>query len=245
MIYRTFLLAIFLWCGAAQAEVVVFAAASLKEPVDALAARLENVTVSYGGSGTLARQISLGAPADVVLLANPEWMTFLAEGGHVDAPTVVDFASNRLVLVGPAAAADVTLAPETLLDALGGGRLAVGLTNAVPAGIYAKAALETLGLWEAVSPHLAEVDNVRSALALVVRGQAPLGVVYQSDIRASEQVRALAVFPATSHLPIRYQAALVNAGSSDAAAFLTALIAAEGQLLLAEAGFLPAVVASE
>lgn len=241
MMYRMLILAGFLCCGAvgaARAEVVVFAAASLKEPVDALAATFDDVTVSYGGSGTLARQVSLGAPVDVILLANPDWMAFLAEDAHVKMSSVTDFASNRLVVVGPHDAEDVALETEAILSALGQGRLAVGLTNAVPAGIYAKAALQSLGLWGTLSPHLAEVDNVRSALALVMRGQTPLGIVYQTDVRISDQVRAVAIFPDQSHPPIRYQAALVVA-SPETEAFLTALTSAQGQALLAEAGFLP------
>lgn len=247
MMYRMLILAGFLWCGvfgAARAEVVVFAAASLKEPVDALAATFDDVTVSYGGSGTLARQISLGAPADVILLANSEWMTVLVEGDHVSHSSVTDFASNRLVVAGPVNADDMALEPEVLLEALGQGRLAVGLTNAVPAGIYAKAALQSLGLWEALSPRLAEVDNVRAALALVVRGQVPLAIVYETDVRVSEDVRALAVFPDQSHPLIRYQAAVVT-HSPEADAFLAALIGEQGNTVLADAGFLPAVVAPQ
>lgn len=238
MMYRMLILASFLWAGpAAQAEVVVFAAASLKEPVDALAAGFDEVTVSYGGSGTLARQISLGAPADVVLLANPEWMTFLTDEKRV--MHITDFASNRLVVVGPADMGDLALTPEVMRAALGQERLAVGLTNAVPAGTYAKAALQSLGLWDELAPKLAEVDNVRSALALVIRQQVPLGIVYQTDIRASDAVRAVAVFPDTSHPPIRYQAALVGPATPEATAFLAALTEPVGQTLLSEAGFLP------
>lgn len=237
MMYRILILAGLLCAApAAQAEVVVFAAASLKEPVDALAAGLDDVTVSYGGSGTLARQISLGAPADVVLLANPEWMAFLADEQRVG--RVTDFASNRLVVVGPADMGDLALEPEAMLAALGQGRLAVGLTDAVPAGVYAKAALQSLELWDGLVPTLAEVDNVRSALALVIRQQTPLGIVYQTDVRVSDAVRAVAVFPDASHPPIRYQAALVGQATPEAAAFLTALTGPKGQALLGEAGFL-------
>ena len=113
---------------AARAEVVIFAAASLKEPLDQIAAEFDDVVVSYGGSGTLARQVSLGAPADIVLLANTDWMDVLVDGGHVDGATVVDFASNRLVLVGAQGAVPVTLEADAITGALGEGRLAVGLT---------------------------------------------------------------------------------------------------------------------
>ncbi|WP_341367045.1 molybdate ABC transporter substrate-binding protein [Yoonia sp. BS5-3] len=229
----------------ARAEVIVFAAASLKESIDALAAQFDGVVVSYGSSATLARQVSLGAPADVILLANTEWMDALIQGDQIVPASVVDFASNRLVLVGSIGADEVMLTPDALLAALGQGRLAVGITAAVPAGIYAKASLQSLGLWDSVSSHLAEMDNVRSALALVVRGQAPLGIVYQTDVQASDAVRALAVFPQDSHPPIRYQAALVRGHSAAAAPFLMALMGSNGQTLLAEAGFLPAQVGLE
>lgn len=242
MIFRALFVAVFLSgsaFGAARAEVVVFAAASLKEPVDALAAQFEDVVVSYGGSGTLARQVSLGAPVDVVLLANVDWMDFLNDGDHVRDESVVDVASNRLVLIGSAEMPDVALEIAEIRAALGDGRIATGLTEAVPAGIYAKAALQSLDLWESLAPELAELESVRSALAIVARGQAPLGIVYQTDVRVSDAVRAVAVFPADSHPPIRYQAALTNDATPEAAAFLAALIGPEGQMHLEQAGFLP------
>lgn len=223
----------------ARAEVVVFAAASLKGPLDALAAEHGDVTLSYGGSGTLARQVSLGAPADVVLLANAEWMDFLVAGGHVRAESLADFASNALVLIGPAGMDDVPLTTEGLRAAMNGGRIATGLTNAVPAGIYAKAALASLGLWDGVADDLAEVDNVRSALALVMRGQAPLGIVYASDSRVSDAVRIVSRFPTDSHPPIRYTAALTPDATPETVRFLDALTGPQGQAALAEAGFLP------
>ncbi|WP_108816401.1 molybdate ABC transporter substrate-binding protein [Loktanella sp. Alg231-35] len=223
-----------------RAEVVVFAAASLKEPLDRIAAEFGDVVVSYGGSGTLARQVGLGAPADVVLLANADWMTVLSEEGDVQEASVVDFASNRLVLIGPADAAAVALTEASMLSALGEGRIAVGFTKAVPAGIYAKAALQSLGLWRSLSARLAEVDNVRAALALVARGQAPLGIVYQSDVRVSGNVKELAVFPNETHPPIRYVGAVTtHAAGPEPAAFLDYLLGDAGQVAMADAGFLP------
>jgi molybdate transport system substrate-binding protein len=223
---------------AARAEVLVFAAASLKEPLDRMGANFDDVVVSYGGSGTLARQVSLGAPADVVLLANADWMDVLVDEGHVLPDSVTDVASNRLVVIGQTGVAPFALDAASLNVALGDGRIAVGLTNAVPAGIYAKAALQELGLWSEVADHLAEVDSVRSALALVARGQAPLGIVYQTDVRVSDAVVQLAVFPNDSHPPIRYLAALTSGASAEAAAFLTYISGEEGQSILADAGFL-------
>lgn len=240
MIWRFVLL---IWLGlsgvVARADVLVFAAASLKEPVDAIAASFEDVVVSYGGSGTMARQISLGVPADVILLANTDWMDVLVESGHVAPSSVVDFASNTLVLIGSPQADQIPLTADAILAALDGGRMAVGLTAAVPAGIYAKAALQSLDLWEALSDHLAEVDNVRAALALVARGQAPLGIVYATDLRITDAVRQVAALPGDSHPPIRYQAALTPEADPAAQAFLDALMGPEGRAELAAAGFLP------
>ncbi|WP_342070122.1 molybdate ABC transporter substrate-binding protein [Yoonia algicola] len=223
---------------AVRAEVLIFAAASLKEPVDRIVAQFDDVVVSYGGSGMMARQVSFGAPADIVLLANTDWMDVLVAGDHVQASSVADFASNRLVMIGPVGAAPLTLTSEAILAALGAGRMAVGLTAAVPAGIYAKAALQSLGLWEATESRLAEVDNVRAALALVARGQAPLGIVYQSDTRITEDVVQVALFPAESHPPIRYVAALTKTADAQAQTVLAYLRGPEGQAILAEAGLL-------
>lgn len=241
MMMLRMMLTVLCLCSAplARAEVVVFSAASLKEPLDALAAEFGDVTVSYGGSGTMARQVSLGAPADVVLLANVDWMDFLLTDGHVRPDSVTDFASNALVLIGPAGMADVPLSADGLKTALNGGRIATGLTEAVPAGIYAKAALVSLGLWDGFADQLAEVDNVRSALALVARGQAPLGIVYASDARVSDAVGIVARFPTQSHPPIRYLGALTPDASDQAAAFLDMVSGPAGQAALAAAGFLP------
>ncbi len=243
MILRAFILgfAMILASPSVRADVLVFSAASLKEPLDQIAAQFDDVVVSYGGSGTLARQVGLGAPADVILLANVDWMDYLATQGDVDPQSLADFASNRLVLLAQRGHAPVTLDPAGLADALGGGRMAVGLTNAVPAGIYAKAALQSLGLWECVQDNLAEVDNVRAALALVARGQAPLGIVYRTDVRVSADVAEVAEFPAQSHPPIRYVGAVVDDASDEARAFWTYLRGPEGQAIMAQAGFLPAV----
>lgn len=227
---------------AARADLLVFAAASLKEPLDRIAADYGDVTVSYGGSGALARQVMLGAPADVVLLANETWMEALADAGAVRADAVRDFASNRLVLIGAKGSGALPLEAAAIDDRRAGGRIATGLTSAVPAGIYAKAALQSLDLWDELSPHLAEVDNVRAALALVARGEAPLGIVYRTDLRITDAVGEVAVFPETSHPPIRYTGAVTPDASADAVGFLAYLTGGAGQAVLSEAGFLPPVV---
>ena len=222
-----------IWAQTAPAEpVVVFAAASLKEPIDALAAELGNVVVSYGGSGTLARQVMAGAPADVVLLANANWMEPIVEAGLVT--DVADFASNVLVVIGPADAADLDITDLPL--ALGDGLLAIGAVASVPAGIYGKEALQSLNIWDAVSGQLAEVDSVRAALVLVARGEVPFGVTYATDEYASEDVRIVATFPKDSYPPIRYVGGLVN-DTPEAAAFWQALQGPLGQDILADFEF--------
>lgn len=220
-----------MWAGAAVAEpVVVFAAASLKDPIDVLAMQFDDVVVSYGGSGTLARQVMQGAPADVVLLANADWVAELAGEIH----DVADFASNELVLVGAKDAPEVTIAD--LPAVLGPDRLAVGAVNAVPAGIYAKAALESFGVWDGVKDHLVEVDNVRAALVLVARGEVLYAVTYATDVIASDAVRIVARFPDESHPTIRYVGGLVS-DKPEAVAFWEALQGAQGQAILAAFDF--------
>lgn len=221
------------------ADLLVFAAASLKEPLDQLALTMPGVVVSYGGSGTLARQVMAGAPADLVVLAHPDWMQAMDESGDLVPGSRVDVLSNTLVLVAPSGHADVSLTPEGLVAALGDGRIAMGLTNSVPAGIYGREALTSLGLWDNLADRLAEVDSVRAALALVARGEAPLGIVYGSDARVEPLVRVVATFPEDSHVPILYQAAAVAGGNPKALTFLDLLTSAEGQTAFAAAGFVP------
>ncbi|MCG3267944.1 molybdate ABC transporter substrate-binding protein [Yoonia sp. I 8.24] len=240
MMIRVFLVW-FLLSTTASAQVVVFASASLKEPVDRIAAEFPDVTVSYAASGTLARQVTQGAPADVILLAHIDWMNYLRDGGFVQPQTVADFASNSLVMISPSGGDDIALTGSAIADVLGQGRIATGLTSAVPAGIYAKEALIHLGLWDTFADHLAEVDNVRAALALVARGQAPIGIVYATDARVSDAVQIIATFPTNSHAPIRYTGALTAQGGDSGAAFLNMIAAAQGQMVFSEAGFLPPV----
>lgn len=228
---------VILWCSATAvaADITVFAAASLKEPLDQIAADLGGVTVAYGGSGTLARQVSLGAPVDVVILASTDWMDELEKGGHITQRA--DILSNTLVLVSRDPA-PVPLTAEGIAGALGDGRLAMGFTASVPAGIYGKAAFQSLGLWDRIQPQVAEVENVRAALALVARGEAPLGVVYATDVRVVPQLHIAATFPSGTHPAIRYVAALTQ-NAPEAEAFLTYLQSAQGQAIFAQAGFLP------
>ena len=205
---------------AAEAPLTVFAAASLKESMDEAAgayqaASGQQVRVSYAASSALARQVQQGAPADVFVSADLDWMDVLQRDGLVDASSRSELLGNTLVLVAPAASAARPLELRAGLDLrplLGErGRIALGMVDSVPAGKYAKAGFESLGMWEAVEPRVAGVENVRAALMLVARGEAPLGVVYGSDARAEPRVRVLATFPAGSHPEIVYPAAKVAA----------------------------------
>ncbi len=221
---------------AEQPSVTVFAAASLRGTLDEVARGYDgDVALSFGGSGTMARQIDAGAPADVVLLAAPVWMTWLRDRGAIEADAVVDLLGNSLVVIAPA---DSNIAPDPadLAGALGDARLAMGQRDAVPAGIYAREWLEVTGQWEAIAPHLAETDNVRSALALVARAETPLGVVYRTDALAEPQVRILYDIPQGTHSPITYPAAaLTDIG----AAFLAHLQSDDARAVFARHGFKP------
>ncbi|GHE89337.1 molybdate ABC transporter substrate-binding protein [Aliiroseovarius zhejiangensis] len=238
LLHRSGLLAVWLGCAVAMAllftstvaradEITVFAAASLKDALDKAVQGFEaetgnTVHLSYAGSSVLARQISQGAPADVFISANTDWMDVLETDGHIAAETRVDLVGNDLVLIAPANAAAPT--PVELTDLAGylaGRRLAMGLVEAVPAGIYGKAALQSLGQWDSVAALVAQTDNVRAALALVALGQTPLGIVYGSDALADARVQVVMRFPADSHPAIRYPAAVIAGKGRDTAhAFL-------------------------
>ena len=221
---------------AEQPSVTVFAAASLRGALDEVARGYGgDVALSFGGSGTMARQIDAGAPADVVLLAAPVWMTWLRDRGAIEADAVVDLLGNSLVVIAPA---DSNIAPDPadLAGALGDARLAMGQRDAVPAGIYAREWLEVTGQWEAIAPHLAETDNVRSALALVARAETPLGVVYRTDALAEPQVRILYDIPQDTHSPITYPAAALT---DSGAAFMAHLQSDDARAVFARHGFKP------
>ncbi len=229
----------------AAAHLTVFAAASLRDAMaEAAAVHAEasgdEVVVAPAGSSVLARQIMAGAPADLFVSANKAWMDELEAQGLIRPDTRVDLLSNRLVLIGHGDAAPVTLSEDLDLAALlGDGRLAVALVEAVPAGIYARAALEHFGLWQAAAPRLAQADNVRGALALVAAGEAPYGIVYATDAAAEPRVSVLATFPPDSHPPIVYPAAVTAEAPSPeaAAAFLRFLAGPQAQAIFARHGF--------
>lgn len=227
----------------------LFAAASLREVLDALAADHfkqtgRTVRITYAGSAQLARQIEQGAPADLFVSADEAWMDWLDARGLVETATRRRIAGNGLVLIAPIGTADapVNLTSTTALrQRLGDGRLAIADAG-VPAGRYGREALTRLDLWSSVENRLAPGDSVRAALALVARGEAPLGVVYATDARAEPRVQVMATFPATSHEPIVYPAArlrrLQGGGDSVAAqAFLDLMTSAEGQAVFRRFGF--------
>ncbi len=201
--------------AAAAERLLVFAAGSLQGSVDEVARAYERaggarVTVSYAASSVLARQIEQGAATDVYVSASPKWMDRLERGRWLRPGTRGNLLGNRLVLVTPAdRAAQVTIHTGfPLARLLDGGRLAMGDPGYVPAGVYAKAALETFGVWRTVANRVAGTPDVRRALALVARGEAPYGIVYATDAKADPRVAVVGVFPEHSHPSIDYSAAV-------------------------------------
>lgn len=219
----------------------VFAAASLTDALTALvSADAEAPRLVFAASSTLARQIEAGAPADLFISANEPWMDRLDAAGLLAPGARRDIASNRLVIVAAGDAAQPAGEPGDPAAVLSGraGRIALGDPDHVPAGIYARTALESLGIWAETAPRLARADNTRAALALVARGEAPIGIVYASDARIVPEVKILAEIPHRLHPPIRYPAAVVaGRGSPAATAFLARLTGPEGQAALTGHGF--------
>ena len=225
--------------------VLVFAAASLQTSLTAIArdwrdAAGRRVTLSFASSAALARQIDQGAPADIFASADSEWMDWAAQRKLIRPETRRNLLGNRLVLI---ARADnqtrMRIAPGfALVEALGDSRLAVGDPASVPAGRYAKAALTTLGVWDALARRLAGADNVRTALALVARGEARYGIVYETDVRAEPGVRIVDVFPAETHPAIVYPFALTTAATPYAGAFLDHLMSPAAARIFERDGFI-------
>jgi molybdate transport system substrate-binding protein len=226
-------------------DVLVFAAASLKNALDDANAEYlkqtgRKVVVSYGASPTLAKQIEAAAPADVFISADLDWMNYVAERRLIKPDTRVNFLGNRLVLIAPAGTQrDVTIAPGfPLAHLLGTGRLAMAAPDSVPAGKYGKAALEHLGVWASVQKQIARAENVRAALALVSRGEAPFGIVYQTDAAADPKVKIVGCFPEDSHPPIVYPvAALAASTAPTTAAYLEFLRSAAARPFFEKQGF--------
>jgi molybdate transport system substrate-binding protein len=231
----------------ASADTTVFAAASLKTALDEINRSWSKqnsgkVVVSYAASSALARQIERGAPADIFVSADLEWMDYLAQRQLLNAESRVSLLRNELVMIAPAAAKiSIELKKGLQLgQLLGNDRLSMADPDSVPAGKYGKAALEALGLWPQVSTKIIRADNVRTALNFVARGETPLGIVYRTDAAAEAKVRVVATFPSGSHPPIVYPAALL-AGSknAEAAAFFSWLKSNAATGIFRKHGFLP------
>jgi molybdate transport system substrate-binding protein len=239
---RVFLAFVFLsflasaWGAAVSAQegkLVVFAAASLKDALDEVNAAYrrdkgQETTTSYAASSTLAKQIEAAAPADIFISADLDWMDYLAKKNLIKAETRANLLGNQLVLIVPSnSPIKLGIAPNfSLAQALGNGRLAIADPNGVPAGKYGKASLQALGVWSAVADKLAPTENVRAALLLVSRGEAPLGIVYRTDAVADKGVKILGTFPDDTHPPIIYPIAAVanstNSGDANYIAYLRA-----------------------
>jgi molybdate transport system substrate-binding protein len=230
-------------------DMVVFAAASLKNALDAINAQWRQeagnkAAISYAASPALAKQIEEGAPAQMFISADVDWMDYLARKNLIRSETRYNLLGNRLVLIAPKdKAPKVDLKPGfDLAKLLGDGRLSIANVDTVPAGKYGKAALQTLGLWATAASRIAQAENVRAALLMVSRGEAPTGIVYQTDAAADPSV-AIIVFPEGTHPPIIYPVALTaGATHPDAAAFLaymrsdkaTTVFEAEGFTVLSQ-----------
>jgi molybdate transport system substrate-binding protein len=225
-------------------DVTVFAAASLKTALDAINAAWtadagKQATISYAASSALAKQIEEGAPADVFISADLDWMAYLSERKLIKPDTEIRLLGNRIALIAPAdSTATTEIAPGfDLAGLLGDGRLAMANVDAVPAGRYGKAALESLGVWDSVAGRVAQAENVRAALALVATGEAPLGIVYATDAAADPTVKIVATFPETTHPPIVYPAAETAQAGPDAGAFLAWLQTARAREIFEAQGF--------
>ncbi|MEO0752131.1 MAG: molybdate ABC transporter substrate-binding protein [Pseudomonadota bacterium] len=228
--------------GPAQAEgVTVFAAASLKTALDAVLEESPpgaDVTVSYAATSTIARQIALGAPADLVITASSDWMTYLEGQNRVVPQSRVDLLGNELVLVARADMMFIALANMGVDDFVGKDRLAMALVEAVPAGIYGQEALTALGLWTRLAPQVVQTDNVRAALRLVAMKEAPFGIVYATDALAEPRVQVVYRFAPDLHGPIRYPMALVS-GDAAARALWAHLQSDTAAAIFARHGFTP------
>lgn len=230
--------------------ILLFAAASLKNALDEIATAWGRDSgkpppkISYAASSALAKQIEQGAPADIFLSADLDWMGYVAARNLIQPETRVNLLGNRIVLIAPrdsSAAVDLEAGVDlakVLTNALWGGRLAMANVDAVPAGKYGKAALEKLGAWNDVKGSVAQAENARAALLLVARGEAPLGIVYSTDAAAEPNVRIVATFPEDSHPPVIYPVARIRGSrSADAKPFLDHLRSAKARMVFEKQGF--------
>jgi molybdate transport system substrate-binding protein len=223
---------------------VVFAASSLTDVVQEISNAYtrhtgQTVTLSFAASSALARQIEAGSPADVFLPADTEWMDYLEKRQLIAAGSRRNLLGNRLVLIAPTdSKITLDIAPGfPLAAALGNGRLAMGDPDAVPAGRYARHALISLGVWNSVAKRIVPADSVRSVLALIARGEAPLGIVYETDALRQRNVRVVGVFPETSHPQIRYPIALTTKAKAGSVRFAEFLQGSKGHDIFSSYGF--------
>lgn len=232
--------------AAAQSrDVLVFAAASLKNALDEIAAQWQResgkkAAISYAASNTLIKQIEQGAPAAIFISADLDWMDYGQQKNLIKPDTRSNLLGNRLVLVAPKDSnISANIQPGFDLAALlKGGRLAMGNVDAVPAGKYGKAALEKLGAWDGVRDKIAQAESVRAALLLVARGEAPLGIVYQTDAASDPTVKIVGTFPENTHPPIIYPIALTKESTSpDASAFLNFIRSPAARPIFERQGF--------
>lgn len=250
IVYKYLFLFVFLYSAisrSASADVTLFAAASLKNALDDVQKTWSSqhggkVVIAYAASSALARQIEKGAPADIFVSADLDWMDYLGQRKLVRDDSRVNLLRNELVMIAPAGAKiSVELRRGLQLgDLLGRDRLSMADPDSVPAGKYGKSALEALGLWASVSTKIIRADNVRAALNFVARGEAPLGIVYRTDAAAEAKVRIVAAFPGNSHPPIVYPAALLTGSPNpEAAAFFSFMKSAAATGIFRKHGFLP------
>jgi molybdate transport system substrate-binding protein len=231
--------------SAQEKTLTVFAAASMKnalDDIDAAYTRKTGVklTVSYAASSALMKQIEQGAPADVFASADLDWMDYGSQKKVINDATRVNLLGNKIVLIAPkdSKLADVTIGPGFDLAKLAGdGRVTTGDVKAVPVGKYAKAALEKLGAWAAAEPKMAMAENVRAALALVARGEAALGIVYETDAKVEPGVKIIGYFPADSHPPIVYPVAATKDAKPETNDYLAFLRSQTAKAIFEKYGF--------
>ncbi len=228
----------------AATDLKVYAASSMTNAIDEIAQDFKEkydvtVTPVYGGSSSSARQIINGAPADVFISANTKWMDYLVDEGVIDSDNVTNLVRNSLVLIAPQSSsiAVFNFADSNAWEAaLNGSRLALGNPTSVPAGMYAKESLTTLGVWKEIQTKVAPAKNVRLALALVERGEAPLGVVYKTDAQLTSKVKIVGEFASDTHAAIVYPAAVVN-DSTESRQFFQYLKSEDAKRVFAHYGF--------
>jgi molybdate transport system substrate-binding protein len=244
-LFAFFALTLALPAAAQEKAATVFAAASMKNALDDISAAFTRITgqkvvTSYAASSALAKQIEQGAPADVFVSADKDWMDHLAKNKLIVPKSRINLLGNRLVLIAPkdSKLSDVTIGPGFDIAKLAGeGRIAVADVRAVPAGKYAKAALEKLGAWSAAEGKLAPAENVRAALALVGRGESPLGIVYETDAKIVPNVKIIGRFPENTHPPIVYPAALTVNAKPEGAKFFAFLSSGTALVFFERYGF--------